>query len=161
MLSVAIITMIATYNITVTDAADEILKKERRRKIPRSREMFSKRSLKKGGVKQKELRNTGTQTEGLEGSVKSKGGLDRCSVPGDWSMREQKQQQERILAGEDGWMGDLRFYVLSLSISAIPGQWGGDNERLCSGTPFAIEMVSVSGEVRPGNARSVGQHLTY
>ena len=32
----------------------------------------------------------------------------------------------------DGWMEDLRFYVLFNSISLISGQWVFDNERLCA-----------------------------
>ena len=32
----------------------------------------------------------------------------------------------------DGWMDDLRFYVLSNSISVISGRLDVDNERLCA-----------------------------
>ena len=32
----------------------------------------------------------------------------------------------------DGWMDDLRFYVLFNSISVISGRCLGDNERLCA-----------------------------
>ena len=32
----------------------------------------------------------------------------------------------------DGWTRCMRFYVLSNSISAMSGQWVGDNERLCA-----------------------------
>ena len=32
----------------------------------------------------------------------------------------------------DGWMDDLRFYVLFNSISVILRQWEVDNERLCA-----------------------------
>ena len=32
----------------------------------------------------------------------------------------------------DGWMDDLRFYVLSNSISVISGRCLDDNERLCA-----------------------------
>ena len=32
----------------------------------------------------------------------------------------------------DGWMDDMRFYVLFNSISVISGQWKVDNERLCA-----------------------------
>ena len=32
----------------------------------------------------------------------------------------------------DGWMNDLRFYVLFNSISVISGRWEVDNERLCA-----------------------------
>ena len=32
----------------------------------------------------------------------------------------------------DGWMDDLRFYVLFNSISVISGRWADDNERLCA-----------------------------
>ena len=42
-------TMITTYNTAVTDAASEILGKERRRKKPRSQKMFST-SVMKGEI---------------------------------------------------------------------------------------------------------------
>ena len=32
----------------------------------------------------------------------------------------------------DGWMDDMRFYVLFNSISVISGRWKVDNERLCA-----------------------------
>ena len=32
----------------------------------------------------------------------------------------------------DGWMDDLRFYVLFNSILVIPEGRAGDNERLCA-----------------------------
>ena len=32
----------------------------------------------------------------------------------------------------DGWMDDLRFYVIFNSISVISGRCLGDNERLCA-----------------------------
>ena len=35
----------------------------------------------------------------------------------------------------NGWMDDLRFYVLFNSISVISGRWAGDRERL-----FAMEL---------------------
>ena len=34
--------------------------------------------------------------------------------------------------GMDGWMDDLRFYVLFNSVSVISGRWEVDNERLCA-----------------------------
>ena len=42
----------------------------------------------------------GSKQEDSEGSEESKGGLERCSVRGDWNLPEQKQQQESISAGE-------------------------------------------------------------
>ena len=43
----------------------------------------------------------------------------------------------------DGWMDDLRFYVLFNSISVISGRCLGDNERLlCNGTSFTVEKIS-------------------
>ena len=33
---------------------------------------------------------------------------------------------------EDGWMNDLRFYILFNSVSVISGRWEVDNERLCA-----------------------------
>ena len=32
----------------------------------------------------------------------------------------------------DGWMDDMRFYVLFNTISVISGRWKVDNERLCA-----------------------------
>ena len=32
----------------------------------------------------------------------------------------------------DGWIDDLRFYILSNSISVISGGWEVDNEWLCA-----------------------------
>ena len=35
----------------------------------------------------------------------------------------------------DGWMDDLRFYVLFNSISVISGRWADDSERPCAIKP--------------------------
>ena len=81
-------TMITTYNIAVTDAASEILWKERRRKKPwvikdvldlcdERRDLKKKKKKKK-----KEQRIQGSKQEDSEGSEESKEGLDRCSVRG-------------------------------------------------------------------------------
>ena len=77
-------TMITTYNTAVTDAASEILGKERRRKKPWvTKDVLDlcdeRRDLKKKRYEAEEQKNTGKQT----GSEESKGGLDRCSVRGD------------------------------------------------------------------------------
>ena len=51
----------------------------------------------------------------------------------------------------NGWMDDLRFYVLFNSISVISGRWADDNERLCAMEPrlrlrrFCLERGSNSG----------------
>ena len=37
-----------------------------------------------------------------------------------------------LYIGTNGWMDDLRFYVLFNSISVISGRCLGDNERLCA-----------------------------
>ena len=37
-----------------------------------------------------------------------------------------------VLGGWDGWMDDLRFYVLFNSISVISGRCLDDYERLCA-----------------------------
>ena len=64
-------TMITTYNTAVTDAANEILGKERRRKKPWvTKDVLDlcdeRRDLKKkSGMKQKEQKNTGKQTGGF------------------------------------------------------------------------------------------------
>ena len=53
----------------------------------------------------------------------------------------------------DGWMNDLRFYVLFNSISAISGRLADDNERLCAIESrlrlgrFRLEQGSNSGPV--------------
>ena len=62
-----IATMITTYNTAVTNAASEILWKERCRKKPWAAEMFSTSVIrgetsKRRGMKQKERKNTGKQT---------------------------------------------------------------------------------------------------
>ena len=58
----------------------------------------------------------------------------------------------------DGWMDDLRFYVLFNSISVISGRWDGDTERLYAMEPrFRLEP----GAARTRSARSVGQRLTH
>ena len=41
-----------------------------------------------------------SKQEGSEDSEESKGGLDGCSVRGDWNLSEQKQQQDSISADE-------------------------------------------------------------
>ena len=51
----------------------------------------------------------------------------------------------------DGWMDDLRFYVLFNSVSVISGRWADDNERLCAMEPrlrlrrFHLKRGSKSG----------------
>ena len=85
-------TMITTYNTAVTDAASEILGKERRRKKPwvtkdvldlcdERRELKKKRYEAEGAKEYSKLQ--GSKQEGSEGSEESKGGLNRCSVRGD------------------------------------------------------------------------------
>ena len=82
-------TMMTTYNTTVTDAASEILGKERRRKKPwvtkdvldlcdERRDLKKKRYQAEGAKEYRE-----SKQEGSEGSEESKGGLDRCSERGD------------------------------------------------------------------------------
>ena len=63
-------TMITTYNSAVTDAASEILWKERRRKKSRvTRDVldlcYEKRNLKKKRYETEGAKNTGKQTRGL------------------------------------------------------------------------------------------------
>ena len=95
-------TMITTYNTEVTDAASEILWKECRRKKPWVTKdvldlCYERRVLKKNRYKaEKSKRIQGNKQEDSEGSKESKGGLDRCSVRGDYNLPEQKQQQESI-----------------------------------------------------------------
>ena len=84
-------TMITTYNTAVTDAVNEVLGKEHRRKTPRvtkcvldfcdeTRYLTKKRYEAEGG---KERKIQGSKQEDSEGSEESKGELDRCSVRGD------------------------------------------------------------------------------
>ena len=40
----------------------------------------------------------------------------------------------------DGWMDDLRFYVLFNSISVISGR--RLEKAVCNGTPFMVEKIS-------------------
>ena len=59
-------TMITTYNTNMTDAASEILGKERRRKSRGSPEVFSTSVMRgRSGMKQKEQKHTGKQTGGF------------------------------------------------------------------------------------------------
>ena len=81
-------TMTTTYNTTVTDAANEILRKERRRKRPWvAKDVLDlcdeRRDLKKKRYDKKSKIIQGTKQEDSEGSGESKGGLDRCTVRGD------------------------------------------------------------------------------
>ena len=82
-------TMITTYNTAVTDAASEILGKERRRKMPsvtkdvlnlcdERRDLKKKRYEAEGA---KEYREANRKIQ--KGSEESKGGLGRCSVRGN------------------------------------------------------------------------------
>ena len=43
-----------------------------------------------------------------------------------------KYNSRRSIRIIDGWMDDLRFYVLLNSISVISGRWLDDNERPCA-----------------------------
>ena len=62
----------------------------------------------------------------------------------------------------DGWMDDLRFYVLFNSISVISGRWADDNERLCAMEPrLRLKRSSPQAGLELTTARSVGQRLTH
>ena len=37
-----------------------------------------------------------------------------------------------IVHNQNGWIDELRFYVLFNSVSVISGQWEVDNEKLCA-----------------------------
>ena len=81
-------TMNTTYNIAVTDAASEILRKECRRKKPRvTKDVLDlcdeRRDLKKKRYEAGAKKIQGSKQEDSEGSEESKGGQDRCSVRGD------------------------------------------------------------------------------
>ena len=56
----------------------------------------------------------------------------------------------------NGWMEDLRFYVLFNSISAISGQWDVDNERLCAITEPRLRLRKFRLE-RGSNSRPLDQ----
>ena len=55
-----------------------------------------------------------------------------------------------IIIINDGWMGDLRFYVLFNSISVISGRWADHNERLCAITPFTVGRISPRAGIEHG-----------
>ena len=87
-------TMITTYNTAVTDAADEILGNESRRKMPWVTRLFST-SLMRGDETVCSGRSKtiqGSKQEDPEVSEESKRGLDRYPVRRDRSLPEQKQQ---------------------------------------------------------------------
>ena len=97
-------TMITTYNTAVTDAASEILGKERRRKKPWvTRDVLDlcdeRRKFKKKRYEAEGAKIQGSKQEDSKGSEKSKGGLDRCSVQGNSNLPEQNQKQKSISAG--------------------------------------------------------------
>ena len=59
-------------------------------------------------------------------------------------------------------MDDLQCYILFNSISVISGQWMGDNEKLCATKPhLQLKRSSPQAGLKPGTARSAGQHLTH
>ena len=81
-------TMITTYNTAMTDAASEILGKERQRKKPWvTKDVLDlcdeRRDLKKKRYEAERAKIIQGKQEGSEGSEESKAGLDRCSVRGD------------------------------------------------------------------------------
>ena len=80
-------TMITIYNTAVTDAASEILWKERRRKKPWVTkdvlDLCDERFEEEAVGSRRSKRIQGSKQEDSEGSEESKGGLDRCSVRGD------------------------------------------------------------------------------
>ena len=81
-------TMITTYNTAVTDAASEILGKERRMKKPWvTKDVLDlcdeRRDLKKKRYEAEGAKIQGSKQEDSEGGKESKGGLDRCSVRRD------------------------------------------------------------------------------
>ena len=81
--------MITTYNTAITDAASEILGKERRRKKPWvTKDVLDlcdeRRDLKKKWYEAEGAKRIqGSKQEGSEGSDESKGRLARCSMRGD------------------------------------------------------------------------------
>ena len=81
-------TKITTYNTAVTDAACEILGKERRRKKPWvTKDVLDlcdeRRDLKKKRYEAEGAKEYREANKRIQKAVKSKGGLDRCSVRGD------------------------------------------------------------------------------
>ena len=57
----------------------------------------------------------------------------------------------------DGWMDDLRFYILFNSISIISGQWVGDNERMYAIKPnLQLKSSPPQAGLDTRTARSVG-----
>ena len=90
--------MITTNKRAVTDAASKILGKERQRKIPGvTRDVLDfcdqRRNKKKKQYEAEEAKIQWSKQEDSEGSEESNGGLDRCSVLGDWILLEQKNRK--------------------------------------------------------------------
>ena len=78
------------------------------------------------------------------------------------SLSEQHQHQVKYGIMKDGWLDDLRFYVLFNSISVISGRWAGDNERLCAMEPrLRLRRSRLRWGIELGTARSVYQRLTH
>ena len=62
---------------------------------------------------------------------------------------------------EEDEKDDLRFNVISNSISVISGRRKGDNKKLCvQWNPVSIKEFA-SPEIEPGTSRSAGQRLTH
>ena len=62
----------------------------------------------------------------------------------------------------DGWMDDLRFYVLFNSVSVISGRWTDDNERLCAmGPRLRLKRSLPQAEIESRTVGSRGQRLTH
>ena len=98
-------TMITTYNTAVTDAASEILGKERRRKKPWvTKDVLNlcdeRRDLKKKRYEAEGAKEYREANRRIQKAVKKAKELDRCSLRGNWNLPEQKQQQESISASE-------------------------------------------------------------
>ena len=61
----------------------------------------------------------------------------------------------RTNARKDGWIDDLRLYVLLNSISVITGRWEVENEKLCAMEPrFRLKIFSSQARIEPGTTRS-------
>ena len=94
--------------------------------------------------------------------------VHHITVEESTGMQWVKRQKMKLLEfannvdPDDGWMDDLRFYVLFNSISVISGQWADDNDRLCEMKPrLRLKRSSPRAGLELTTASSVGQRLTH
>ena len=57
----------------------------------------------------------------------------------------------------NGWMDELRFYVIFNSISVVSGRWLADNEMLCAMEP--INIINILSPIGSGGGGGVGEEM--